>query len=61
MRRQERSFPAKEVETKQAYLKRLNRTARRLGEGFLRRSIADMKRRRQRLHAARGGHFPEGK
>ena len=61
MRRQERKFSKQKVETKQAYLKRLDGTARRLGEGFLRRSIADMKRRCQRLHDAKGGHFHEGR
>ena len=60
LRRQERTFPANEVETKEKFMERLKKTARRLPSALVTLSIADLRRRCQRLHAARGGHFEEG-
>ena len=39
---------------------RLRRTAIRLPAAFVKKSIEDMKRRCQRLYAAKGGYFEEG-
>ena len=60
MRRQEQKFANNKVETKMEYLARLRRTAKMLPRALVRRAIQDMRRRCQRLHAARGGHFEEG-
>ena len=60
MRRQERQFPANKVETKAQFLARLHKTAKALPKQLVQKSIADMRRRCQRLNAARGGHFEEG-
>ena len=60
MRRQEKAWPAKKRETRQGYLARLRRTALRLPAAFVNKSIGDMARRCQRLHAAQGKHFEEG-
>ena len=60
MRKQERRFPANKVESKAAFVERLKRTAKALPATLVRRSIVDMRRRCQRLHAAKGGHIEEG-
>lgn len=60
MRRQEARWPAAKKETREEYLARLKRTARRLPERFLLDSIKDMARRCQRLYDAKGYHFEEG-
>ena len=60
LRRQERTFPANKGETQEKFVERLKKTARRLPSALVTKSIADLRRRCQRLHAARGGHFEEG-
>ena len=60
MRRQEKMWRPSKTESRQQYLARLSRTAKRLPASFINRSIKDMKRRCQRLAAAKGGHFEEG-
>ena len=60
MRRQERKFPANKVETKAQFWARWHKTAKALPKQLVQNSIADMRRRCQRLHAVRGGHFEEG-
>ena len=60
MRRQERRFGGKKVETREEYLARLKRTASNLPGDFLARLVGDMKRRCQRCFEANGGHFEEG-
>ena len=60
MRRQEQKFAANKVESKVEYLDRLKRVAKSLPRASVIGAIQDMRRRCQRLHAARGGHFEEG-
>ena len=60
MRAQEWKFLANKVETKAEFVGRLQRVARALPKALVQRSITDMRRRCQRLHAARGGYFEEG-
>jgi hypothetical protein len=60
MRRREASFPSSKKESRDEYLYRLKQSAKRLSRSFINRAVEDMKRRCQRLHAARGGHFEEG-
>ena len=60
MRRGEASFPMSKKESRDEYLERLKRNAKSLSRSFINRAIEDMKRRCQRLYAARGGHFEEG-
>ena len=60
MRRQEKHWPAGKKETREGYLKRLRNTALRLPAAFVTKSIGDLTRRCNRLHAAKGGHFEEG-
>lgn len=60
MRRQEKHWAAGKKETRPAYMARLRRTAMRLPETFVRKSIGDMARRCQRLYKAQGCHFEEG-
>ena len=60
MRRQERSWSTKKTETREAYIQRLQRTAKSLPKKFIHQSIGDMQRRCQRLYAKRGGSFEEG-
>ena len=60
MRKQELTWRATRRESRPDYLARLWRTALRLPEDFINKSIGDMRRRCQRLHAAAGGLFEEG-
>ncbi len=60
MRRQEHQWAHSKVEKREQYLARLRRTAQRLPESFVRRAVGDMRRRCQRLLAAKGGLFEEG-
>ena len=60
MRRQEKNWAATKKETRAGYMARLRRTAMRLPETFIRKSIGDMARRCQRLYAAKGHHIEEG-
>ena len=60
MRRQERALPASRREARRSFLARLRRTALGLPTHFVQRSIANMKKRCQRLVAAQGGLFEEG-
>ena len=60
MRKQEKSWPAGRKETRKQYLARLRRTAKRLPAAFLNKCVGDMKRRCEKLLAAKGGHFEEG-
>ncbi len=60
MRRQEKSFPSDKTETRDEFIKRLERTARSLPRKFINDSIADMQRRCQKLCKAKGGLFEEG-
>lgn len=60
MRRQEKNWPATKRETRAAYERRLNTTAKRLPPEFINRSVSDLKRRCERLYEAKGGLFEEG-
>ena len=60
MRRQEKHWAAGKKETRAAYMARLRRTAMRLPEAFIRKSIGDMARRCHRLYKAKGHHIEEG-
>ena len=60
MRRQEKAWAATKKETRAGYMARLRRTAMRLPETFIRKSIGDMSRRCRRLYAAKGRHIEEG-
>ena len=60
MRATEATWPAGRAESRKAYVARLRRTALRLPARFVNASIANMRTRCQRLHAAGGGHFEEG-
>jgi len=61
MRKQERRFPHNKKETRDQYLARLRRTAMRLPEKFLKKSIMNLKVRCQRLYEAKGNHIEEGR
>lgn len=60
MREQEQHWPEKKTETREAYLKRLSRTARALPAKFINACIADLRRRAQRLYERGGELFEEG-
>ena len=60
MRKQEKKWPADKRETRTEFERRLNRVARSLPKEFIDKSIGDLQRRCERLHAARGGLFEEG-
>jgi hypothetical protein len=61
MRIQERRWPKnKKKETRQAFVARLERTARGLPKAFIDKAICNMKERCERLYAARGNLFEEG-
>ncbi len=60
LRKQEKNWPKTKRETRLQYTARLRRTATRLPPAFVKKSIEDMKRRCQRLYAAKGGYFEEG-
>ena len=61
MRRQEKHFAPDIRECRTCFLKRLRRTAMRLPSSFINASSMNMKVRCQRLVAAQGGHFEEGR
>ena len=61
MRRQEKHFAPDFRESRTCFLKRLRRTAMRLPSSFINASSMNMKVRCQRLVAAQGGHFEEGR
>lgn len=61
MRQQEKRWPPNKKESRPQYLERLRRTAKRLPARFVRNSIMNMKVRCQRLYAAQGSHFEEGR
>ena len=60
MRRQESKFRKNKRETRAEFVARLHRTATGLGKRCIEKDIGDMRRRCQRLYAARGGLFEEG-
>ena len=60
MRDQEKRFAASKRETRNAYLKRLRRTALSLPSSIVAAAMGDMKRRCARLIAADGGNIEEG-
>ena len=60
MRRQEQKWPCRKRESRTDYVSRLRRTAMRLPKPFITKSIGDMRRRCERLLAAKGGFFEEG-
>ena len=60
LRKQERSWPTSKRETRAEFERRLNRTAKALPKEFIDKSIGDLKRRCERLYAAKGGLFEEG-
>ena len=60
MRSQDRKFPKSKRESRQEFLTRLRQTAMRLSRRSINKAIGDMRRRCQRLYAARGGHIEEG-
>ena len=60
MREQERTFPKTKRETRQAFLRRLRRTAMSIPVGEVTAAVGDMQRRCSRLQAAKGGHIEEG-
>ena len=60
MRKQELRWPVNKKETRQEYLARLRRTAKRLPPKFINKSIMNMKARCHRLFKAEGGQIEEG-
>ena len=60
MRAAERGWGPRKTESRPQYLARLRRTALGLPSSFIQKSVEDMRRRCQRLHAAAGTHFEEG-
>ena len=60
MRAQEAKWSKSKRETRDEYLGRLRRTALSLPRQFVMDAVGDMKRRCQRLFAAKGGLFEEG-
>jgi hypothetical protein len=60
MRKQELRWPVNKKETRQEYLARLRRTAKRLPPKFINKSIMNMKARCQRLFKAEGGQIEKG-
>ena len=59
LRKQERRFSPRFVESKEAYVARLRRTAMNFSEETLTKMVCSMKRRCQALKRARGGNFEE--
>ena len=59
MREQERAFPMKKKETREAFLARLRRTALGLPSSVVRRAVMDMHRRVRLAVAAKGAVFIE--
>ena len=60
MRAQEKKWPASKAETRTAFARRLDRTARGLSNDFIDKSVMDLQRRTKRLLDAEGGLFEEG-
>ena len=61
MRLQERKWPVSRRETRDQFGRRLGRTARSLTASYIDKSVGDLKRRCDLLHAAKGGLFEEGR
>lgn len=61
MRLLERKWPAEKRETREAFGKRLDRTAKNLPEAFINKSVGHLHERCQRLYEAKGGLFEEGR
>ena len=57
MREQERNWPADKLEGRDAYLRRLKRTAMNLPEDEINDAVGSMKRRSEDLKAAKGGQI----
>ena len=55
-----RKFPKSKRETRAEYVARLKKAAKSLPKRFVEKAIMDMRRRCQRLYAAKGKHFEEG-
>ena len=60
MRKAESVWKNSKAETRAQFGARLARIAQKLPKEFIDKSIADMKRRCERLHVAKGGLFEEG-
>lgn len=60
MRAQEKTWRADKHETREAFERRLDRTARGLSKAYIDNSIMDLHRRCKRLRDAEGGLFEEG-
>ena len=60
MRAQEKKWAASRHETREAFERRLDRTARALPQSFIDNSIMDLQRRCKRLRDAEGGLFEDG-
>ena len=60
MRKQEKKWPASKRESRKAFERRLDRTAKHLPEEFVKKSIGDLQRRCELLVQAKGGLFEEG-
>ena len=60
MREEEATFPKGFKESRDAFLARLQKTAKSLPKCFILKSIGDMRRRCERLFEAKGGLFEEG-
>ena len=60
MRAQEKAWSAEKHETREAFERRLDRTARGLSKTYLDNCIMDLHRRCKRLRDAEGGLFEEG-
>ena len=60
LRRQERNMPANKKETREQFVKRLDRTAANLPASVINKAIGNMQTRVQRLLKAKGGLFEEG-
>ena len=60
LREQERKWTSSKKESRNAFEKRLDKTARGLNPDFIDKSIGDMRRRCTLLYEAKGGLFEEG-
>ena len=60
MRAQERHISHRRWESRAELVARLHKVAKGLSKKFVERAIGDMRRRCQRLYAAKGAHFEEG-
>lgn len=60
MRKQEAKWPARKRESRDAFLRRLRRTAMRLPAEYINKTMENLHQRVAQLKAAKGGHFSEG-